>query len=340
MTKLGPHIILFTAAAQRWAANAPIVKQAFGVSTLRLARSGAITICRPIHMLVKDGQQAAREILAWYTMWKFIPTYTELWNEFDEWGRAELRERLRQGRIAGDILRQHGTKVGDNIASTGTLEGWEWEIVKAEGYGGMDFIPVHEYWGNEGFTTWHALRYRRAHDILGPGHPSLIVTETGRDKVEGGQGGWGTDGISAEQFVNECVAYNDELCKDPYVLGATLFTCGPTPDWENFNADELVGRLIERLKEEPMPVDQIKAWLVDMWERQIGKDKVNTNDDPFFAYALDVARTQGRVIVPMPSKDGFYLNYSDSDYILAYTIPPMWALKTSGPIMEGFPKKV
>jgi len=182
-TKLGPHIILSTAAAQRWAANAPIVKQAFGVDALRLARPGAITICRPIWILHRDGQRAARDILARYAAWGFTPTHTELWNEFDEWGRSELQERLRQGRIAGDILRQHGIKVGDNIASTGTLEDYEWHIAAEEGFGGMDVLFVHEYFSKNGFSTWNALRYRRMHELLQGNHPPIIISETGIDDV-------------------------------------------------------------------------------------------------------------------------------------------------------------
>ena len=149
---------------------------------------------------------------------------------------------------------------------------------------------------------------------------------------EGGTRGWKLSGITADEYIWLLKAYDAELRKDSYVLGATPFTSGPTLDWVNYNMDGLEQYLIE---EEPMPEDQIKAWLVDMWRRQGAEP--NTDTDAFFAYALQVAKTQGRAIIPMLSKDSNYLNYSDPTRIVAYTIPPMWALKAGGPVQEGLP---
>ena len=85
-----------------------------------------------------------------------------------------------------------------------------------------------------------------------------------------------------------------------------------------------------------MPDDRIKAQLTNMWRRQ-GVEP-NTNDDPFWAYALAQAKISGKVIIPQHSTDGNYLDYSDSEVIFAYSIPSMWAAKNSNVINEGLPK--
>lgn len=337
-TKLGPHIIIPTPSAIHWALRAPIVLQAFGAEILKLValtRLEAKTACRPVWKLPRDGVEAARQISSLYGQWGFWPEYTILWNEFDEWGRGEGVGRLAQTRIAVALLHAAGCKyVGDNVASTGTLENYEWEIAKREGYGNADFLGIHEYWGNEGFTTWHALRYRRAHDILGV-HPPFLISECGRDAVEGGERGWRASGVSAEQYLAELRAYDTEIRKDAYVIGATPFTAGPTQDWANFDMDEISQQLEEEAP--PMPTeDRIEAQLKNMWRRQ-GVDP-NTNDDAFWTYALTQAKTTGKVIIPQHSPDGNYLDYSDPEVIFAYSIPAMWAAKNSNIINEGLPK--
>lgn len=247
--KLGPHAITPTAAGYLWAGRANITKQAFGVYVLRSAQSGAITVCRPIHALRTDsGAEAARDILRRLDSWGgYQPSYVELWNENEAGQRLGqgLERRVQLTAEAVQILHAAGIRVAGFSFSTGVPEPDDWAYIRANGFCGVDAIALHEYWGNQGFSTWNALRYRRVHDWLGGSHPPFIVTECGRDAVEGGAPGWRISGISGEAYVNELLAYDAHLSADAYVLGATVFTTGGfDTGWGNFDVDELVGLII------------------------------------------------------------------------------------------------
>jgi GH25 family lysozyme M1 (1,4-beta-N-acetylmuramidase) len=127
--------------------------------------------------------------------------------------------------------------------STGQPEQADWDYLWAHDYGGAHVIGLHEYWGAQGFTSWNALRHRTVHFWANWDHPPFLITECGRDRVEGGKGGWRADGLSEDAYLAELLAYEQELLKDPYMLAATPFTGGPTPDWQNFTTDPISGRL-------------------------------------------------------------------------------------------------
>jgi hypothetical protein len=113
-----------------------------------------------------------------------------------------------------------------------------------------DAIGRHEYYAMKGFTTWNALRYRRVHEILGPGHIPFIIGEFGRDAIcdpdpakdEGGKDkpGWLLQGVSEKDYAAELLAYAAEIEKDNYVLGAVIYTFGPWDDFKWFNAESIV----------------------------------------------------------------------------------------------------
>jgi hypothetical protein len=67
----------------------------------------------------------------------------------------------------------------------------------------------------------------------------VLILECGRDAVEGGKGGWQKDGLSPQAYASELVAYDAELAKNSYVLGATPFTSGPTFHWTAFDMDPI-----------------------------------------------------------------------------------------------------
>jgi hypothetical protein len=100
----------------------------------------------------------------------------------------------------------------------------------------VDAYAPQCYWGNLGFTLDHALRYRQ---FWKPGQKPVMILECGRDKIEGGLGGWILDKISPAQYVGELTGYNAEIGKDSYVLGATPFCAGPTIDWVNYSTDTI-----------------------------------------------------------------------------------------------------
>ena len=110
----------------------------------------------------------------------------------------------------------------------------------------------------------HALRYRLWYEGLlkprGLGDLPLVISEAGIDGTlnpgacgNPGGGGWkdfqawwaqqglGPDGPQA--YVNVLAWYDAELKKDPYVLGATLFTAGALNDdntWHSFDLHEML----------------------------------------------------------------------------------------------------
>jgi len=78
----------------------------------------------------------------------------------------------------------------------------------------------------------------------------------GRDEIdrEGGRRGWRLSGISGDQYLAELSAYEAELVKDAYVVGATVFTSGPTTDWQAYGLDGLdVGRFYDAPIHPPKP---------------------------------------------------------------------------------------
>jgi len=254
--KLGPQIYGVTDAGLLWARRANCTKQIFGTNALPHAQSGAITICRPIWRLRTDsGAEAARDIIRALDRWGgYRPSYVELWNESDEVGQrlgSGLERRVQLHEEAVPILHANGIRVAGFSFSTGNPgAGWpgdtpDWEYLQSHGYAGVDAIALHAYWGNQRFTEGHALRHRRAHAITGGNHPPFLITECGRDAVEGGSPGWRLSGISGEQYVSELLAYDTELGHDPYVIGATVFTTGGFEHgWGNFDVDELVPAII------------------------------------------------------------------------------------------------
>ncbi len=249
MSKLGPHGIRTTDAGLRWARKASIVKQIDSADLLRVAPDWAIRVYRKYYqhqdvMAARGGAAVARDIIASLNGYNHPRLYVEV---FNEWRQRidEIAYHVDVLAEAVPVLHAAGYKVAGFSFSTGNPEREVWQYIKAHNYCGVDAIAIHEYWGEQGFSTWNALRYKRAHDWLGEGHPSFIVTECGRDAVEGGEGkpGWKAQGISAERYLAELLAYDAELQKDDYILGATVYATGTYDDFKDFSVDELVDRL-------------------------------------------------------------------------------------------------
>jgi hypothetical protein len=104
---------------------------------------------------------------------------------------------------------------------------------------------------DEGDEGWLTCRYRKAYrDYFipnGVGEVPLVITECGLDIVTGPEGCpvgawknlwdfWATnDGESNPHnyYVDQLSWYEDRLREDPYVVGATVFTCGHWNTWED-----------------------------------------------------------------------------------------------------------
>jgi hypothetical protein len=256
ISKLGPHVIKADSeAAMRWAAAAPTVKALNNPAPLRVASNAKVLVFRAyfenqdINQL--SPEEAVRVILERLGGFNDPRLYVELLNEVYQYMEWKFKDYVAWTKKAVKLLHQAGYKVAGFSFSTGTPKldtdpggAAEWLYLKSQRYAGVDAIALHSYWGQNGFTEWHALRHRRVHEILGPGHPPFIITECGRDAVEGGLGGWQKDGIPPEQYISELLAYDAELAKDDYVLGATVFTAGPTSDWEAFSTDPISDQLL------------------------------------------------------------------------------------------------
>lgn len=122
------------------------------------------------------------------------------------------------------------------------------------------FICLHEYsWYSWDWqSTARCLRYRRIMDGLS-GY-RVLITECGLTHavVEGYPDvGWRT-GIRRDVFVDGAAWYDAELAKDAYVVGAALFTCGPSYGWDTFECtaewEEAAARAVEVAPEFEMPI--------------------------------------------------------------------------------------
>lgn len=230
--KLGPHILNSTPQGIAWARVANVVKACDNPDPLRITKPEAICIFRVVD-LPDWPDLAVDTILAKLQGFrKPGKLYVEVANERKPyWQFAQLMIMVSRLHLAGLLVALPSWGTGD-------YQEWEWASLHEGGWAGADAISLHAYWGNEGHTIWHSLRYRQ---FWRPGDPPLLIAECGRDAVEGGLGGWHKDGISGEQYVKELEAYDAELAKDPHVLGATAFTSGPFPDskWSPYETDSL-----------------------------------------------------------------------------------------------------
>lgn len=257
--KLGPHVILLTDEVRQWIPTASIVKALDDPTPLLHAGNAQVLVFRvyfPNQDIKQLSPQAAADaILSRLGKFRDPRLYVELLNEvyqYMDWGFADYVEWTRQ---ATEILHRAGVKVAGFSFSTGTPSlpadpagAREWAYLRDRDYAGVDAIALHEYWGNQGFTSWHALRYRKVHDFLGPNHPPFVITECGRDAVEGGAGGWKKDGLAPAQYAQELLAYAAELEKDPYVLGATVFTTRSNdPTWDPFAIEEAIPFILQAI---------------------------------------------------------------------------------------------
>lgn len=244
MRKLGSHCITRSDAALEWARRAPVVKSLGDPYILRQAQPGAITIFRSyFDPYEQDALNSGAALSRIFTQLDgFRPTFIELWNETHQRIGDGLPRHCDAVAACVKPIHDYGSKVAGFSFSVGGPEMEDWLYLRDRGFAGCDAIAIHSYWAKQGFSDWTSLRHRRVHALLGA-HVPFVITECGRDAVvqEGGdkQPGWKLQGVSGEDYLNELIAYNAELEKDDYVIGATVFTAGPSPDWWAFDTDEI-----------------------------------------------------------------------------------------------------
>ncbi len=234
MSQLGPHIIHSTSQALAWTRRAGGVKALDNPAVLAAAPPDAIRIHRhywPVaeQRLDADPQAVAVAILTSLGGYRHPRLYCEVYNEI---GRQQTAAYALLLRAVVPILHAAGVLVAGPSWSTGDYEAEHWGMIRAIG---LDAISLHAYWGNQGLTQWHALRYR---SYWRPGiDPPVLITECGRDAIEGGNGGWRKDNISGEGYTAELARFESELERDGVV--GVVFTGGPTDDWAAFSTDGL-----------------------------------------------------------------------------------------------------
>lgn len=204
--------------------------------------------------------------------------YWEGWNEPDP-GMENMAwyARFEQERVR--LMAQYGLRSAIGGFATGVPEVNEFAlfmpaIETAVQYGAV--LTLHEYGApviNQGYGSalpgypFHpdrgslALRYRWYYEeLLKPAGLviPLIITEAGIDGIIGNRpgppgygwadfqeyavdAGWGSNGIEA--FVNQMAWYDEEVRKDYYVLGFTIFTAGPIGHWNNYDITSVLPHL-------------------------------------------------------------------------------------------------
>lgn len=119
-----------------------------------------------------------------------------------------------------------------------------------------DFLGVHEYWVDlpDIWNPWHAGRWRIPEIAAVLGDVRIVVTECGRDQVEGrGRPGW-RNTCNAEDYVWDLEEYDILLRESPNVVGATVFTMDP--NWSDFDVFDIWSRVVFRYSLTPTPVPQ------------------------------------------------------------------------------------
>ena len=265
--KLGPHIIISSAPAMAWATRAPIVKALNDTAPLIAAQPNAWRIWRQSYANEGDTSDPVGTVnlsinaLKGYNHPRLI---VQIWT-----GAHPTRAQLT---VAVDHCHALGYLTCGSSHFTGDYKQADWDDDEAAG---VDFHGPQCYWGNQGFTLDNALRYRQ---FWKPGNKPVVIPECGRDEIEGGGHGWQNSNISAQSYLAELLSYNDAISPDSYVIGATPFTAGPTPDWQPFSTDSFSdqipgGAIVPTPFPNPTGGDLSFFWT---WQR----DRIANGEDP------------------------------------------------------------
>jgi hypothetical protein len=99
----------------------------------------------------------------------------------------------------------------------------------------------------------YSIRYRRFYDIFRREAPDLmdfpiLLSEAGCDQ-EGNpdKSGWAARG-TAEDYQRWLTWFDDQIKRDPYVVGACLFKIGDLGGWKSFDLEPMVPWLVEHLR--------------------------------------------------------------------------------------------
>jgi hypothetical protein len=109
------------------------------------------------------------------------------------------------------------------------------------------------YTKDVGVENWFSLRYRLFYSYFATRHPDLvdlpmILTEGGVDGQSSPIGpGW-KGGGDAAKFIDWLAWWDNEIRKDPYILGCTLFQIGDPVGWWSFDLEPIASWLAQHLR--------------------------------------------------------------------------------------------
>lgn len=209
----------------------------------------------------------------------------DAWEGYNETGNGGPEDLALYARFEAErtrLLAEAGARSVVGNFATGNPRDLEWwpaffpALEAARAAGG--FLGLHEYsapymqwmygrnqWNpaeDAGDTGWTTCRYRKVYRQMLPPelHLPLLITECG---IDGGVrprpgpvgGGWkhfvdywretGRDPDGPTEYLNQLRWYDEELQKDPFVVGATIYCFGVLDEyWDSFN---IVGPMAQRL---------------------------------------------------------------------------------------------
>ena len=102
-----------------------------------------------------------------------------------------------------------------------------------------DFLGLHEYWVDTAdiANRWHCGRWAIPEIAAVIGNTKIVITECGRDVVEGrGKPGW-RQTCDAATYLEDLRRYDALLQQYPQVVGATVFTLDK--NWPNFDVYDI-----------------------------------------------------------------------------------------------------
>lgn len=361
MSQLGPHAQVNTQPGFDWAAVAPVVKVTDDLGLLtKVTDPKVIQIARRIFNVQEqdyfiDSQDyvgLSNAILDFLYGYRHPNLYVEVLNEI---GKGRNAAYVQLCKKVVPRLQTAGVKVLVPSWGTGDYEWNEWLAWRNEGWCGADGIGLHCYWGlakgtpyDELFTPWNALRYRTYWQPSQGDPELLIVTECGRDRVNDGPGGtpvgnrgYIADGLDAEEFSKEFLAYGERIKQDKVV--ATGYTTGPKPDQANFNMDPVVQYVLPHAGPAVLPdlnggttpvqPGELEAYAADIWRRY--GVPLNPNS-ALYRYWFDQMKAGRFLGFPMEQEHPWtqtnnkYMVQGFSSQILTYTI-------ATGKVSEGLP---
>ncbi|MGQ9683718.1 MAG: N-acetylmuramoyl-L-alanine amidase [Anaerolineae bacterium] len=253
--KIGPHIIGGFSGAVGKPLAVKLVNPS--VEYVRQMRAELGPRCLIVVRWVEDArdltnpEQAAR---AWYDRWApqmramaGSPPDQRLafegLNEVPD-EQATLYARFELARLA--LMQKAGycSVVGNFSAGTPDLPVWEKyrPVIRALAPG--DWLGLHEYWVDSADLSnpYHVGRWRKVPMLAAV---PILVTECGRDVIEGrGKAGWRAS-CSEGEFLSDLHTYNDLLEQHPNVAAALVFTVGMiTAGLEAFDCNSLWSRVV------------------------------------------------------------------------------------------------